>query len=75
MQTGDKLQTGDRLPNGAMLIAESGHVILAKFHEPQPWVTWTLIFGRYESTGAGHYFTDLYDAVDDFYRRAGIEKL
>ncbi len=69
------MQTGDRLPNGATFIAESGDVILARFREPQPWVTWRFRPGHYESTGSGHYFTDLDDAVADFYERAGIVKL
>lgn len=66
------MQTGDRLPNGATFIAESGEIILARFREPQPWVTWRYRPGHYESTGAGHYFTDMLEAVHDFYERAGL---
>lgn len=66
------MQTGDLLPNGAMLVLEHGEVILAYFREPQPWVTWRFRPGHYESTGAGHYFSNLADALEDFEDRAGI---
>ncbi|MCA1799782.1 MAG: hypothetical protein LC650_00625 [Actinobacteria bacterium] len=69
------MQLGDKLPNGATFIAEAGTVVLAKFREPQPWVTWRIRPGEYQSTGAGHYHTDLREATQDFYERAGISRL
>lgn len=66
------MKCGEVLPNGAVLIAESGEIILAKHWGLQPWVTWRYRPGEYNSTGAGHYHADLLEAVQDFYERAGI---
>jgi hypothetical protein len=84
MQTNELLPIweGSKLPNGAILIEtyvdEDCWTVLAMRPgmEFDKYVTWTMRPGDYQSTQAGHYHNELYDAVVDYYKRSGrMEKL
>lgn len=63
---------GDRLPNGAIVIAQRGDAVLAlrRGYTYEPFVTWAI--GPDGHTFSGHYFNDLTEAVADFNTRAGV---
>lgn len=69
------LRPGDRLPNGALVLHATEHhgegVVLAYTGGAQPFVTWRYRAGAPESTGSGHYTSDLADAVADYAARGG----
>jgi hypothetical protein len=69
------LRPGDRLPNGAMVLhateTSDRGVVLAYTGGVQPFVTWVYRVGAPESTGSGHYTSDLADAVADYAARGG----
>lgn len=68
--------TGTRLPNGATLVHETTTgdqvVVLAFTDGKEPWVTWRHLAGHPEGTGAGHYFSEVTDAVRDYVKRGGM---
>jgi hypothetical protein len=70
---------GDRLPNGAVVLHATETTVegtvLAYFGGAQPWVTWRYRAGDLGSTWAGHYTTDLADAVADYRRRGGDDRM
>jgi hypothetical protein len=80
----DFTRLGSQLPNGATIIALSAGqarvwVILAvggwEGDFPKgPYATWVCARpGAGEDTRAGHYFSSIGDAVEDYYERAGVQ--
>jgi hypothetical protein len=65
-----------RLPNGATVVDHkptrcgSGVVYLAFTGSYTPYVTWAAYNGP-SSTGSGHYFGTLAEALEDFQKRGG----
>ena len=66
------LAPGDRLPNGATVVAIRNDVVLAlrPGHVYDPYVTWSI--GPDGGTYSGHYHNHLDEAVADFADRAGV---
>ena len=68
------LKCGDRLENGAIVIdvrrneTTGRSFVLARYHEPQPWVTWMLDDDG--NTEVGCYFASLSRAADSLWERA-----
>jgi len=65
-----KLNIGDTLPNGALLLAEHNNVVLAKARGVEPYVTWEHN-GDY-GTYWGHYFRNEADAMRDYLNRSNV---
>ena len=60
-----QFNSGDTLPNGALVIETRGDKVLARWHEQ--FVTWVMCPEGY--CYWGHYFSDLGEAVQDFQTR------
>ena len=61
------------LPNGAIELARRTidnvqEVVLAVWGNTE-FITWNIYFHNDESTGTGHYFTDINEAIHDFNTR------
>lgn len=72
---------GQTLPNGYMVIevheADYVWIVLAmkpsaKTNDPGRYATWLMQEGKPDTTEVGHYFADLYLAVEDYMARAGL---
>lgn len=68
------MKFGDKLANGASVIAHRADVVLACWDKgpfgPMEYVTWLVGPNTVQDTYCGNYFLDLKDAVDNFYRRS-----
>lgn len=64
------MRPGDKLPNGATVIAEQAGVVFA-FHPagPTPYVTWRWDGLDPRSTSWGHYFSSVANAARDYEER------
>lgn len=64
------MKTGDRLPNGAIVIAEQAGVVLAAHPAgPTPYVTWRWDGQDPRSTSWGHYYSSVVRAALDYEER------
>lgn len=64
------MKTGDRLPNGATVIAEQAGVVLAMTPgRPMPFVTWRWDGVKPDSTCWGHYYSSIARATEDYEKR------
>jgi len=71
---------GFHLDNGGIIIRAKettprtgeadGFIILAFIDEKDEFATWFMRADDYACTTSGHYFLDLFDAVEDFKRRS-----
>lgn len=73
------MKTGDKLPNGAIVIEESNGVILAKtprvFRDfPKEYVTWRWDGSHPDSTMYGNYFYSIAEAAKDFEGRVEAQR-
>jgi hypothetical protein len=69
------MKTGDRLPNGAVVLLERSGVVLAHNEGAvQPYVTWKWDGTDPRSTFWGHYFHSLTSAASDFEIRSGLKR-
>ena len=74
MKNPTEYNTGDLLPNGAILIAidPAGYVLAKNEGAAQPYATWEFYRGDLNSTSNGHYFKSIAEAAIDFEKRAGL---
>ncbi len=65
--------TGNMLPNGAMVITlkviDEVVIYLATIEGVMPFITWSAQNGKPETTGQGHYFPTIDEALADFNQR------
>jgi hypothetical protein len=68
------MKTGDKLPNGAVVLLEKSGVILASQISVQPYVTWRWDGVNPKSTTWGNYHTSIAKAAMDFEARCVREE-